>query len=589
MRKQAFLVGLFVLMVSLPFWNQAIQGDDYYYLAAAQHAQIDPLHPHHAKYVFMGIPLDMQGHPHPPGDGWLLAGLLALVGDIREIPFHAGYFLLALTAALSMLALARRFVPERAVEATLLFCAVPAFLVNSTSLESDLPFLAFWTLTVALVVYDRPRCAALALAACSIMAYQSVVLIPILGLYFWQQGTLRRMWWLLTVPVLVIGGYQIFERITGNEYPIVVLRQHFQTYKLQRPEAKLRSAVALTGHLAIMFTPLGLWALLRSRDRFLSAWVAIFYAAGVVLFFAGSARYLLPLSAPFAILVVRHYATRPRLIWVIFALQLPLGLGLAWVNYQHWDGYRKFAAEAMRDTANRRVWVNSEWGLRYYTEAQGALPVLRGQTLHPGDILISSQLSSGVPYTTGGGQAVEQMRAAIIPTLPLRLLGLGSRSGYSSAEKGLWPFDISGGPVDIVTKSLIIEKKPELSWLPMATMAAQSQIVSGVYDLEGEQWRWTTGRAVFLLKPPPSAQPLVAKIYIPDPAPGRTVTLTLNGVEVAKQTFGKPESYTLETGPLTAPGDTATVTLSIDKEFSPPGDNRQLGMILTSIGFQPKP
>lgn len=162
LRKQAFLVVVFVLLVRLPFLNQAIQGDDFYYLAAAQHAQVDPLHPHHAKYVFQGIPMDMRGHPHPPGDAWLLAGLLALVGDIREVPFHTAYLLLSLVAALSMLALARRFVPERAVEATLLFCAVPAFLVNGTSLEADLPFLAFWLLTVALVVYDRPKLAAVA-------------------------------------------------------------------------------------------------------------------------------------------------------------------------------------------------------------------------------------------------------------------------------------------------------------------------------------------------------------------------------------------------------------------------------------------
>lgn len=589
MRKQALIVGLFVLLVSLPFWNQAIQGDDYYYLAAAQHAQIDPLHPHHARYVFNGIPVDMRGHPHPPGDAWILAGLLDLVGDIREVPFHAAYFLLSLGAAFSMLALARRFVPQRALPATLLFCAVPAFLVNSTSFESDLPFLAFWMLSWALIVYDRPKAAALALAACSLIAYQSVVIIPILGLYLWQQRTLRRRWWLLTIPVLMIGGYQLFERIAAGQFPILVLGQHFQTYRLQRWEMKLRSAIALTGHLVVMFTPIGFWALLRARDRFLSAWVALFYAAALILFFAGSARYLLPLSAPFAILVARYYAEKPRLLWLILALQLPLGLSLAWVNFQHWDGYRRFASEAMKDTANHRVWVNSEWGLRFYTEALGALPVVSGQMLHPGDVLISNQLADPVAYTTGGGQAVEQMRTVIKPTLPFRLVGLGSRSGYSSVGFGLWPFDLSTGPLDIITKSLIVEKKPELSWLPMASPSADSQIVNGVYNLEGQQWRWMAGRAVFLLKPPATAQPLVAQIYIPDPAPGRTVVLSLNGVEVARQTYPKPESYTLQTAPLTAAGDTATVTLSIDREFTAPGDNRKLGLILTGIGFVPKP
>ncbi|HSW48769.1 MAG TPA: hypothetical protein VLH09_01280, partial [Bryobacteraceae bacterium] len=72
-----------VLLIRLPFLNQAIQGDDVYYLAGAQHAQIDPLHPNHARYVFAGDEVSMLGHPHPPLNVWCLAGLLALLGDVH--------------------------------------------------------------------------------------------------------------------------------------------------------------------------------------------------------------------------------------------------------------------------------------------------------------------------------------------------------------------------------------------------------------------------------------------------------------------------------------------------------------------------
>lgn len=96
-----------------------------------------------------------------------------------------------------------------------------------------------------------------------------------------------------------------------------------------------------------------------------------------------------------------------------------------------------------------------------------------------------------------------------------------------------------------------------------------------------------SGRAVFFLKPPPEPTPLRAAIVIPDMAPGRTVTLTLDGVEVLKRTFDKPDTYTLKTEPLRTKGDTAVVTLSIDKDFSVRGDNRKLGLILTGIGFRP--
>ncbi len=591
MRRQIFIVIAFVLLLRLPFLNQAVQGDDFYYLAAAQHAQIDPAHPHHAKYVFLGEPLDMRGHPHPPGNAWILAGLLALMGDVYEVPFHAAYLLLSLIAALSMLALARRFVPERALEATLLFCAVPAFVVNGNSLEADLPFLAFWMLSIAAVIAGRTGLAAIAIVLCSLMAYQSVLLIPILGLWLWRQGELKRRWWLLLIPAGVLGGYQLFERMTSGDMPAQVLTQHFQTYGLQRLEMKLKSAIALSGHLIVMLTPIGFYALLRRRHWFLSAWVGLFFAAALVLFFAGSARYLLPLAAPFAILVAMYYAQRPMMIFTCLALQLALGLSLAWVNYEHWDGYRRFTADAMKDVqveyGRQRVWVNSEWGLRHYTEARGALPIVRGQTLRPGDLVITNELAERIPFTTGGGQMVEQSRLVIQPALPLRLIGLGVKSGYSSVGFGLWPFDVTSAPVDIVTISQIVEKKPTLSWLPMATPSTESQIISGVYTLENGAWRWMSGRAVFFLKPPAEAKPLRAEIVIPEMAPGRTVTLTLDGVEVLKRTFDKPDSYTLETAPLQTKGDTAVVTLSIDKDFSVRGDNRKLGLILTGIGFQP--
>jgi len=93
------LVVALVLALRLPFLDQAIQGDDVYYLAGAQHAQIDPLHPNHARYPFLGQVVDMRGHPHPPLNTWVLALLLALMGDVYEVPYHAVYIVFSLVAA----------------------------------------------------------------------------------------------------------------------------------------------------------------------------------------------------------------------------------------------------------------------------------------------------------------------------------------------------------------------------------------------------------------------------------------------------------------------------------------------------------
>jgi len=56
--RDLLIVALFILALRLPFIKSGIQGDDVYYLAEAQHAQIGPLHPKHVQYAFMGRMVD---------------------------------------------------------------------------------------------------------------------------------------------------------------------------------------------------------------------------------------------------------------------------------------------------------------------------------------------------------------------------------------------------------------------------------------------------------------------------------------------------------------------------------------------------
>ena len=164
----------------------------------------------------------------------------------------------------------------------------------------------------------------------------------------------------------------------------------------------------------------GVWMLAYCWGKgFLGWWVAIFFAGAVVVFFAGSARYLLPIAAPVALLVSNE--ARPRVAAVGCALGLALALALAWVNYQHWDGYRQFASSLAKDAGERRVWVNGEWGLRYYLEAEGAVAIAKGQIVQPGEMVASSSLA--VPVAVGAPLArIREME--IRPTLPLRLISL---------------------------------------------------------------------------------------------------------------------------------------------------------------------
>ena len=573
-----------VLLIRLPFLNQAIQGDDGNYLALAEHAQIEPLHPSNMQYVYQGDLVDARGHPHPPLNAWALALLLAVVGDIREVPFHAAYIVFSLIAAAAMWSLARRFSP-RPLWAVLLFLAVPAFVVNGNSLETDVPHLAFWMASIALFVSGRLALAAAAMALAAMAAYQAIFLTPILWVYCWLWRRKDRTAWAVSlVPPATVLAWQLFERFSTGALPASVLAGYFQTYGFQAVGEKLRNAGALAVHACFLVFPLllppAILAAWRKRDRdivFLAAWIGLFFAGAVAVFFAGSARYLLPMAAPVALLVSRL----PRK-WLAagFAAQMALSLGLAAANYQHWDGYRRFAESLRAQAGPRRVWINGEWGLRYYLESDGGLPLRKAQMMYPGEIVVTSELAYPVTFTN---PVAPLAQAEIRPWVPLRLIGLDSHSGYSTVSKGFLPFGISTGPVDRVRAELVVERKPVLEYLPMT---ASEQMVTGLYSLEDNRWRWMARRGVVLLKSPAEPKALVVEFVIPGPSPARRLEVQLDGRTVAAQAYPGPGSYTLESPPVMPAAAGATVTLVADKAFSVAGDRRELSVIVTGIGFR---
>src|SRR5580700_3309428 len=287
-RPLLLILGL-VLLLRLPFINQAVQGDDPVYLAEASHALIEPLHPDNVSYVFRGRTVDLRGLTHPPMDGWMLAGLLAIFGGVKEVPFHAAYLIFSLIAAAAMWSLACRF-SANPLWATLLFLAVPAFVVNGTSFETDVPFVAFWMAAIALFCADRLALAALVMVLASLTAYQTVVLIPILAVYCWLFRRRSRAHWLtLLTPALVLAAWQVFERISTGALPAGVLSGYFTIY--QTLQAKLVNALALSVHFWFLIFPalvpfafLMAWRKRREPEtQFLVAWVVIFFGAALLI------------------------------------------------------------------------------------------------------------------------------------------------------------------------------------------------------------------------------------------------------------------------------------------------------------------
>ena len=224
--------------------------------------------------------------------------------------------------------------------------------------------------------------------------------------------------------------------------------------------------------------------------------------------------------------------------------------------------------------------MDGEWGLRYYLESDGALPLTKSRKLRAGDIVVSSELgSSAHPVAPFAPLAAAEIGSAI----PLRLIGLETRSGYSDASRGLWPFGISAGPFDRVRAELVVERHATLEYLPMNAPEASRQIVSGIYGLEESRYRWMSRSAVVALKSPSTPEPLRVVFAIPEQARARRVRVLLDGREVIARTYAGPGSYTLETIPV-RPGRGRGGDPRRPDLFRPRRRPR-VGIVLTGLGF----
>jgi hypothetical protein len=172
-------------------------------------------------------------------------------------------------------------------------------------------------------------------------------------------------------------------------------------------------------------------------------------------------------------------------------------------------------------------------------------------------------------------------RSEIRPAVPFRLIVIESQSGFSTVSRGLWPFGISTGLVDRLRADLLLERHPTLPYLSFSSPEAAAQIVSGIYPDH-----WMGRSAVVVLKPPQTAAPLAVTFFISPSASARTVSLLLNGKQVASHTYPAPGSYTLSTSALPAvPAASAEVQIEVDRVLSAPPDTRELGIVLAGAGF----
>ena len=96
---------------------------------------------------------------------------------------------------------------------------------------------------------------------------------------------------------------------------------------------------------------------------------------------------------------------------------------------------------------------------------------------------------------------------------------------------------------------------------------------------------WMGPGATVVMKSPGEAKAVGIDFYLSKADPPRRVALSIGGREIAAQTYAAAGAYTLRSGAVQPGGDTTTIDVSVDHTFRAAGDARELGVVVTGIGF----
>ena len=510
LQRDLLLLAVFTLALHAPFLLQPVQGDEVNYLDMAAHVLKQPLTPLNFQFVFQGTLVDAAGHPHPPLNAYILAVAWLLRGHFSVLFFHCFYLLFALGISFAGYALAARFTAQP-LWGALLIAASPLVQVNTNTLASpEAPALAlllagaaaffaewFWLSGIALALAGLTELQALALPPILLLGYfirrrgpATASGAGVLGPYGWIRMAPAGVWFVLAAPFLALGGWQALEWALTGRLPFAVLAGYASNPNLSRFGLKGASALALLEHLGVLvtFVPLAwrrLWGLAPAllagflvtdypwwerillaifvalgvnalvwlwesrREPVLAGWCLLYFGFALVAFFAGAARYLLPLAAPMVLLFVLEFHGRRRVLGLALAVNLLFGLNISFAAYEFARVYAQVAPPPCRPFL-----VNGEWGFRYYMTARGGQPLQGVSVPTTGEWIVASDLSLAGKYDSLAEETATPLRTIDLRVrTPLRLIDRHVHSGFSASSFGLLPFSFSNQPLDRITYS----------------------------------------------------------------------------------------------------------------------------------------
>ena len=216
-----------------------------------------------------------------------------------------------------------------------------------------------------------------------------------------------------------------------------------------------------------VFVALGVETLIWLGNRvkeqpLLASWCLLYLLFAFWAFFAGAARYLMPLAVPLVILFVWQNESSPRRLKFALGISMFLGFNLSYADYE----LARVHSE-LPPPPGKPFLVDGEWGFRYHMVSLGGEPLQRQSEWRPAQWIVTSEMAVGGSYSSQAElTAVPQGTLDLKSRTPFRVIDRNAHSGFESARFGLLPFSFSWQPIDRITYAVDTPVLDVPGWLP---------------------------------------------------------------------------------------------------------------------------
>ncbi|MDA2935370.1 hypothetical protein MYX82_13685 [Acidobacteria bacterium AH-259-D05] len=527
------LLVLIVFAAILPFTSRAVYMDEHIFLLLARSAQTNWLFPSDTPALFFGRrAANFASHTHPPIGTYYLAGVYAILGEFREVPFRILYSLFPLMAVAGFYGLACRFT-QIPVTATLLLAFSPAFFATSHTLMMDMPMLAF--LLVGLTLYFKSvdgRSGNLVPASlCFILAVGAgyTALVPVSCLFVWAVFTRRpkqELWAIAAIP-LALFAWLAMMTVHFGYFPLTDTVMLFVS-QAQSPFRNTLATLSFVGGVSVfpwsfllladtkkkgwlvvaglvivtcltLFLewpsfPYRLWFLFLASNGlvmlvvFTASWFRrlreetvpghgflVLWTWAVLIFFVVvadmiNARYIL-MALPALYLVLFRKGAWPSVGLAIIPTLL-VSVTIATADYRFVNSYRTWVKSVVVPLQEQgfKVWGAAESGLRFYLE-QRNIETLGSHDLRPrgGDLIIRPARLFRYSLSSDLEPLLVHLNTQdLTDSFPIRTYNLSAGAGFHDSHIGLVPFNLSTAPHDRLE---IVQLSPLVGRLPQTVPA----------------------------------------------------------------------------------------------------------------------